>query len=365
MHIVIEADQLNSPKYVGISNYVSQYIHHLSQANHLISVFHKNKKKLFNKYTNVFEPSLNKFPPANQPPQILHSFTLARPKNKTLPWIQTIFDTIIEHHPQVLQEIFPKINSKTAHLIQRTVKVLAQQPQIIIAPSENTKKDLIAIYKIPEKKIKVIPLAPQPIFHLVSTLNKNKFLKNKNISFPFFLFVGQRWKYKNFLTLLKAFTIYKKRVPLEGQSLKLIAVGSPSYFSPEEEIIINKNNLHNEVIIFPQVTQKDLNLFYNTAYALIYPSLYEGFGLPPLEAMSCELPVIASNSSSIPEVTGEAALLFNPEHAEQLAEIMQKILYDKPLYEKLILKGKNQIKKFNWGKITKDTIKIYEQLLPK
>ncbi|MFC1517422.1 glycosyltransferase family 4 protein [Candidatus Margulisiibacteriota bacterium] len=365
MHILFEADLLGSQKHIGISNSILQLIYNLARSKSLLSVFHKNETSLFNEFPNIFEPNQNKLPPAEHPTQILHSFTLTNPQHRSLPWVQTIFDTIIEHYPAVLKEVYPNIDTKVAKLLRRTAKMIAQEPQLIIAPSENTKKDLINIYKIPDSRIKVIPLAPHPVFQKIDALSKEQFIKKQGLDFPFLLFVGPRWKHKNFSTLLRAFAIIKKKTTAINQQLKLIAIGSSPQLNKEEETLINKHKLQKEIKIIPYVNHAELNLWYNTAALLAYPSLYEGFGLPPLEAMACDLPVVAAKSSSLPEIIADAALFFSPHNAVQLAEMIQNLLYDKPLRKKLIAQGRKQIKYYSWENIAKETLKAYEQLLQK
>ncbi len=188
-----------------------------------------------------------------------------------------------------------------------TLNLISKKTDFIIADSENTKKDIINYLKIPEEKIRVIYLAADEKYKF---LNNNIGLKeelksNYNIDSPFILYVGTVELRKNLPLLIKSFYELKKR----GIPHKLILIGARNFGFNKILRLVNELRLIDEVIFTGFVPEEDLVKFYNTADIFVYPSLYEGFGLPPLEAMACGCPVITSNSSSLPEVVGDSGIM--------------------------------------------------------
>lgn len=215
----------------------------------------------------------------------------------------------------------------------------------IIAISENTKKDLINIYNVDEKKIKVIYLANSLAMNVTSP---------RIVKEPYILYVGNRGGYKNAETLLYAFagSRYKK-------NLKIVFF-SGGAFSDREKQIITELKLENDI---EQLFGDDVVLanLYKYAEIFVYPSLYEGFGLPILEAMHYGTPVITSDSSSLPEVGGDAAVYFTPDSADELAECMDRLLDDKEQRRKMGQAGMLWEKMFSWDKCAEEHMKLYEQ----
>lgn len=218
----------------------------------------------------------------------------------------------------------------------------------IIAVSENTKKDLINLYDIDEKKIKVIyhgnslrnvACAPAPIYE-----------------FPYILYVGKREGYKNAKLLAKAFS----RSPYR-KDLKLLFFGGDD-FTPQERQQFEELGISDKVV-HSKGDDKALANAYSNAEVFIYPSQYEGFGIPVLEAMGCGCPVIASNSSSIPEVGGDAVRYFDPDSEGSLLEAMNDVLGDKELRTRLTDLGLKREKLFSWEKTAQETLDFYNELL--
>jgi glycosyltransferase involved in cell wall biosynthesis len=358
LRVILEAELLGSQKHIGISNSIFQLATVLSTHDITLTIQHKNREAFFKDQVNILEePATCHLPPATEY-DLVHTFTMNLPRNRNLPWILTVFDTITEVYPEVLQEVYPKLSGPAVDILRKNLHAVVKRADRLIAISDNTKKDIVKYYGIAENKIEVIPLAPLPCFQEVPSAERTRFLERQKIDVPFFLFVGPRWKHKNFPALLKAFGLFRK-MDEKNKALRLFAVGSSPVWTDEETRLIGSAGLGGQVRAIPYVSAAELNLWYNTATALVYPSLYEGFGLPPLEAMSCGLPVLASGRSSIPEVTGEAALLYDPERPEEIAELLKKIVYDTSLREKQKEQGKYQAKKFSWEKIVKQTLEVY------
>ena len=239
----------------------------------------------------------------------------------------------------------------------------------IIAVSESTKKDILKYFRYPEEKIKVIYLG---VDHSIYRIYENieeiksrikriyKIGNNENI----LLYVGAEQPRKNLNTLIKAFYRLKKTMP----ETKLIKVGIPYWKGSREKLLklITQLNLQRDVIFTEFVPEKELPLFYNAADIFVFPSYYEGFGLPLLEAMACGCPVITTNKASIPEIVGNAAIkLDNPFDDELLAMCMREVLTDEELRRDIVKRGLKQVKKFSWEKYASDVYEIYKEVYEK
>lgn len=265
------------------------------------------------------------------------------PKFKKAPIVLTVYDMIHELYSDQFWNSKSVIKSKTISI---------NSADAIICISENTKKDLIKMYNVPEDKVNVVYLANSLKFSNDTAFNEleTKYIIKK----PYILYVGDRRGYKNFSLLLDAFITHF------SEKFNLVCFGG-SKFNHSELKIIKKSNLLNNIT---HVTGSDnlLASLYKNAFCFVFPSLYEGFGIPPLEAMAMGCPVIASNASSIPEVVGRAGLLFDPGSKDNLINAIG-LLENNTLREKLIKLGFEQEKKFNWEKTVADTLDIYKSII--
>ena len=169
------------------------------------------------------------------------------------------------------------------------------------------------------------------------------------------------WRnHKNLVGLIKAFSILKNKHKLNYQ---LVLGGKEDPYYPEVRKTWEKLRLEKDIIRTGFIDQKDLPLFYNAAELFVIPSFYEGFGLIGLESMACGTPVISSNITSLPEILGDAAIYFNPNNPEEMAEKMKLVLTDKKLYNEMREKGSKQIKKYSWEKMGEETMEIYGKIL--
>jgi glycosyltransferase involved in cell wall biosynthesis len=187
-------------------------------------------------------------------------------------------------------------------------------------------------------------------------------LKQKyKIDKPYLLYTGVWRSHKNLPNLLEAFHILKNDYGFEGC---LVITGKKDpFYAPELEEKTLSLKLEDDVIFTGLVEEKELVPLYNGALAYVFPSFYEGFGLPPLEAMQCGVPVIASNSSSIPEICGENnAIFFDPQDPQNMAEKIFEVTSQKTLRQKLITNGFERVKQFSWQKMAKQTLKIYNDI---
>jgi glycosyltransferase involved in cell wall biosynthesis len=221
----------------------------------------------------------------------------------------------------------------------------------IICVSENTKNDLIEIFDVEPRKISVI-------YHGYSLTAQENPQLEVDTPEPYIFYVGDRGGYKNFQRLLQA---YASSSNLRNNCC-IVCFGG-GVLSPDERRQINALGLPESKVL--QVSGNDLALanFYRNASVFVYPSLYEGFGIPLLEAMALHCPVACSNTSSMPEVVGDAAELFNPYEPESIAEALEKILFSTTISDNLVKLGTERIKHFSWEICAEQTKQVYLSLL--
>jgi glycosyltransferase involved in cell wall biosynthesis len=282
-------------------------------------------------------------------PTYYDPYFLRHVKNK--PYVLTIHDMIHELYP----ELFEK-NCKIAEY----KKTLAYHATKIISVSENTKKDILRLYEIDVEKIEVI-------YH-GSSINKDSMANLSqqtdtiiagNLKLPdrFLLFVGNRNSYKNFYRLIDSIASILKN----DASLFMVCTGS-SDFSTSELAYFNSLAIRHKIIYIP-VNDSILAHLYQKALAFVFPSLYEGFGLPILEAFSCGCPVALSDSGSFPEVAKDAAIYFDPYVKSSIEEAILKIIYDEKLRASIRCKGYEISKDFSWEKTAEKTLSLYRNIL--
>ncbi|MBE8539371.1 glycosyltransferase [Geoglobus acetivorans] len=255
--------------------------------------------------------------------------------------------------------LFPETHRKSRVLMHKYIfPLILKSSDKIITDSYSTKSDLIKYFKIPENKIKVIYLAADERFKPLKEDEINKIRQKYKLKNPFILYVGTVEPRKNIQTLLKAYYKLKK----QGIKHKLVIAGKIGWkYKPIFETI-DKLDLKKDVIFTGYVPDEDLPALYNAADIFIYPSLYEGFGLPPLEAMACGTPVITSNTSSLPEVVGNAGIMVDPYDIDGLAKAMYEVLTNEGLKEEMRKKGLERAKMFNWRKTAEETLNVYEEV---
>jgi len=235
----------------------------------------------------------------------------------------------------------------------------------VICVSHNTRKDLLERYPFLSKdRVRVIHLAgdPSPNFAEQKLGQDENTLKKYGIYSKFILVVATLEPRKNIGVLVDA---YKELIKMSDIPHKLVICGKKGWKYSEVLDRINQPDLKGRVIITGYVPNEHLPVFYRQADLFVYPSLYEGFGLPPLEALSYGVPVITSNAASLPEVVGDAALTFEPNNAHMLAELMLKVLTDEELRNSLREKGPRRAAQFSWNITAEKTIELYRELLEK
>lgn len=246
---------------------------------------------------------------------------------------------------------FHDINFSTLNpnpTVENWQKISLNRADKIIAISKNTKKDLIRLFSIPENKISVI-------YHGIDRIN---FAENYPaiFDFPYILYVGSRSNHKNFDRLCDALPLIFKKWP----DLKLVCTWKS--FTQDEKKMFNLKHLSNH-IIHVSANEHQMRQLYQNAELFVFPSLYEGFGMPILEAMASGCPIAISNSSCFPEIADDAALYFDPYKPEAIADSISRILDSSELRDSLITKGYERVKNFSWEKCAQQHIEVYKSLL--
>ena len=235
-----------------------------------------------------------------------------------------------------------------------------KKASLIIAVSENTKIDVMKYLNVPEKKIRVIYHGVEKEFQKIED---GEYLKHRlrgiGIDYPYIFYLGTLEPRKNVERLIEAFIQLKKRNQINE---KLVISGIKGWGHQSIFDKVASSGIEKEIIFTGFVPNEFLPFLYNGASAFVYPSLYEGFGLPVLEAMACGVPVVTSNVSSLPEVAGDAAILLNPYSVDELADGIWRILSDEDLRNSCITKGIERAKSFTWERCAMETLKAFNEV---
>ncbi|MBI2589814.1 glycosyltransferase family 4 protein [Candidatus Berkelbacteria bacterium] len=228
----------------------------------------------------------------------------------------------------------------------------------IIAISEHTKRDAIKLLGLDEAKITVIYEAADSVFQPIRDRESLTSIRAKyQTGDKFILHVGTLNPRKNLEFLVKVFAEVRKRV---GHRWKLVITGQKGWYYEGLFKLVEKLGLQSAVVFTGYINDHDKPLLYNAASIFAFPSLYEGAGLPPLEAMSCGTPVVSSNTSSLPEMVGEGGILLSPTNLSAWARALTSLIADASLRRELAGKGRKQARRFSWERTAKETIRIYE-----
>ena len=366
MKIAFDYQIFSQQSYGGISRYYSRLATELLKLEQDVSIFagvHRNNY-LSNLPNGVVKGrKLAKYPPKTAKlflrtnhyltsyqmklwkPEVIHEtyYSNFTPNLNNVPKIITAHD--------IINELFSEGLNKSNIITQRKINAFNRADHII-SVSHNTKKDLIEFFGISSEKISVIHLATDNVLML------NQYYSDAKYSRPFLLYVGPRAGYKNFVGLLKAVSQSQKLI----NEFDIVAFGGGHFLS--EELIKIKSFGFKEGQV-KQIGGDDSVLvsLYQEALAFVYPSLYEGFGIPPLEAMACQCPVISSNTSSMPEVIGNAGEYFNPKEPESIKVAIEKVVFSQSRIRDLKTKGIERIKYFSWHNCAKETFEIYKNII--
>jgi len=273
-------------------------------------------------------------------PDVTHEtyYTKTRTGPINKPSVLTVYDMIHE------------LGYATSPKIEELKRLSVNRADHIICISENTRSDLIRTLNVPKEKISVI--------HLGFDIRKSASNCAPINGTPYLLYVGPRVGYKNFSRFLKAVG----SSPSLMADCNIVTFGGYA-FSAEEEGMINQLGFRSGQVLQASGNDDLLCRYYEGAQAFVYPSLYEGFGIPPLEAMAHQCPVISSNTSSMPEVIGDAAEFFDPSDTQDIARAIHAVVYSDQRREQLIQKGLNRLEMFSWKTCAEQTLDIYRKVM--
>jgi glycosyltransferase involved in cell wall biosynthesis len=282
------------------------------------------------------------------------------PRALPCPYVMTVHD-MLEH-----MSLGRKRNDlwRSVHF-QLTMRVLRGAARIF-AVSNFTKTEMEKLFGIPPERIEVVYNAIDERFlhgH-ASGADRDLIAKRYQVTYPFLLYAGRVSAHKNVVRMIEAFSALKGELEKEGAypDLKLIIIGDDLSGNPDLRRTVVRSGVQNDVRFLGFVPIEVLRIFYDSAKIFVFPSLYEGFGLPPLEAMAHGTPVVTSNVSSLPEVVGNAAVLVNPENVFEIMRALHRVLLDQVLRERMKERSYVQAGKFSWEKSVLRILEVYRQV---
>lgn len=281
--------------------------------------------------------------------------------NGRLPLLKLETRYVLTVH-DLIPTIFPDSCTRTFRFyMDKVTRVSARRADIVIVPSRSTKRDVVSLLGLSHEKVRVVYEGVNERFRVLKKKTCLGNLENKyGVRKGFILFVGRLEPRKNVLGLLSSFKLLMDQEHFDSQ---LVLVGGKTWIHEQITDSVQKKGLNGKVVFIHDADNEELPQLYNAASVFVLPSLYEGFGLPLLEAMACGIPVVASNVSSIPEVTGEAAAFVDPLDSQSITNGLKAVLLDADFREKLIQKGLERSRNFSWEKTARKTLRIYEECL--
>jgi glycosyltransferase involved in cell wall biosynthesis len=310
------------------------------------------RKSLWTPSHNRFEQSALGFEISRVKLDLLHSPDFIPPFRRNCKSVITIHDLAFLLYPHFLTKESARYYGQIDQAWRRT--------DHIIAVSEATKQDSIKMLGVPEKKISVIHEAANPIYRPMPRDEAARYIQQRyKIENDFILFVSTIEPRKNLPGLLQAYR--RLRDDYKRDEL-LVLAGANGWLWEEVYETVNRLNLEDHVAFLGRVPLEDLVYLYNSAKLMVHPSFYEGFGLPPLEAMTCGTPAIVSNTAALPEVVGDAALMIDPHDLQGLTVAMMRVLSEPELWNDLSAKGLKRASLFSWKKAAQRTLDVYHKI---
>ncbi|HKR15344.1 MAG TPA: glycosyltransferase family 1 protein [Pyrinomonadaceae bacterium] len=271
------------------------------------------------------------------------------------PVVVSIHDLSFEHLPHTFHR-----RSRTQ--LRLTVRHSAKRAAKILTLSEHTRRDVVDTYGIDPARITAIPLAAPRHFSPVEDDRELQRVRHTyGIVGPYILSVGSIQPRKNLPRLINAYASLRGKY-VAAELPKLVLVGKCAWLYDETMRVLTQTGLQESVILTGYVPESDLPALYSDALCFVYPSYFEGFGLPPLEAMKCGAPVIVGNQTSLPEVVGDAALTVDPYDVASIAAAIETLMNDSDLRLELSVKGRSRAETFDWRDTARRTLQIYEQV---
>lgn len=268
--------------------------------------------------------------------------------------VVTIHDCIHLRFPQYLPHRLAYVYARSS------LWVATHRASRVLTVSETSKRDILRYFRVPESKIDVIYNAIDERLGEATDAELAEVRERYQLNDPFVLYAGNIKPHKNLERLIEAFNTLRRG---ELEHVKLLIIGDEISKYPALRRAVHRHKLHKHVRFFGFVPDKTLASLYRLASVFVFPSLYEGFGLPPLEAMAAGTPVITSNVSSLPEVVGDAAILIDPYEPDAIADAMRRVLTDERLRADLRQKGLARVKEFSWERSVQRVRAIYTEVI--
>jgi glycosyltransferase involved in cell wall biosynthesis len=363
----MEGERANVTNLTGVEHYASELIKHLAiidKKNEYVLYFRTPPSDRFKSLPANFKTKLIPFPKFWTQTRLAWEL-IAHPVNVFLLPIQALpffhpRNSVITVH-DIAYEFFPEAFSKfMLFYLKLTTRFGVKFAKKILAVSQSTKNDIVKVYGISPEKITVTHLGVDPRFKPMTYDEVQPVLDKYNLAYKkYILFCGTLQPRKNIGKLVDAFIKLKKDYRIEE---KLVIAGGRGWLWEPIVAKIAEAGMKDAIRSLGFIDTKDLPALYNGAEVLTLPALYEGFGLPPLEAMACGIPVVVSNVSSMPEVVGDAGILVDPNSIESIAEGILNVLMDKNLQNELSKKGIERARQFTWDETARKTLEVLESL---
>jgi glycosyltransferase involved in cell wall biosynthesis len=286
---------------------------------------------------------------------LLHAMAFAGPLITPCPFVVTIYDLSFYHYP----DAFRPWNRLYLSIF---TALSARRAQRVIAISESTRRDVVTMLGVPHDRVDVAYCGVDEVFHPLPVAEVATFRQERALPDHFILYLGTLEPRKNIRKLIQAYSQWRT---MEPGIPKLVVAGGKGWYYDQIFAEVESLGLTGEVIFPGYVMQHELPWWYNAADLFVYPSRYEGFGLPVLEAMASGTPVVTTHVASLPEVAGDAALLVSPDEESQLIEAMHRVLSDESLRREMITKGLAHAAGFTWARTAQQTVDIYHRALGK
>lgn len=367
MHIGLDA-RLLYYRQGGIASYISHLIESLAKlrTEEQFTIFYnrRGRERLAEKsefsHRSLWTPCHHRLEQWTLPLELLpagidllHSPDFIPPIHRRCKAVITVHDLAFLHFPELL--------TRESRGYYEQIAQAAESADGIIAVSESTRRDMTKLLGTPPERVEVIHHAPEKRFSPLDNQDEvETFVRQKGLPSKFMLWVGTLEPRKNLPTLLRALALLRDKGWKDDYTL--VAVGSKGWLHEPILSLVEELGLEGQVRFFGPTSTDNLLLLYNSAWLFVFPSLYEGFGFPPLEAMACGTPVISANTSSLPEVLGNAAIHLDPLDEGAWADTIKHVAEDKGRQEELRRRGLEQAAKFTWDTTARKTLALYQRI---